>query len=311
MKYLLCSLLMLAGLSVRSQAPTKPAVYQEGIVSTNLSERDMAISPDGNEMYYTIQSGMGVFSTIVVMKKKGNGWTAPEIAPFSGMFSDLEPAFNHDGSKLFFCSNRPTSGDQKKDYDIWVMDKSGAGWGYPRNLGPAVNTAADEYYPSVGKSGNIYFTAEYPEKGIGREDIHVSKWIDGSYQASAVLDTAVNSKMYEFNAFVSADESFIIFTSYGRKDDAGGGDLYISEKDASGQWMKARNMVELNSTRLDYCPYVSPDQKTLYFTSNRHDLMSSYKKPTTLDQLRKSYQGMLNGTDNLYWVSFESVRSKK
>src|SRR5205085_478096 len=161
------------------------------------------------------QSGLGVFSTILVRKKKGNNWSSPEVASFSGMFSDLEPAFNHDGSKLFFCSNRPTTGDQKKDYDIWVMDKSGSGWSTPRNLGPAINTSADEYYPSVGITGNLYFTAEYTDKAVGKEDIYVSKWVDGAYQASVALDTAVNSKVFEFNAFVSPDEKFIIFTSYG------------------------------------------------------------------------------------------------
>lgn len=311
MKHIFCVLSVLLSHYAISQAPATATIYREGSVSTGLSERDMAISPDGKEMYYTVQSGLGVFSAILVKRKQADGtWTAAEVAPFSGMFSDLEPAFNHDGSKLFFCSNRPLSGDQKKDYDIWVLERTGATWAAPRNLGSAINTTADEFYPSIARNGNLYFTAEYAEKGVGKEDIYLSKWVDGAYQASIALDTAVNSTAYEFNAFVSPDEEYIIFTSYGRKGDAGGGDLYISEKDATGRWMKARNLAQLNSPRLDYCPFVSHDQKTLFFTSNRHELQSSYKKPVTLDQLRKAYQGTLNGTDNIFWVSFESIRSR-
>ena len=304
--------LVLTAVNGFSQAPAVPAIYQEGTISTGLSERDMAISPDGSEMYYTMQSGSGVFSAILFKKKKADGsWSGAEVAPFSGMFSDLEPAFSHDGKSLFFCSNRPLTGDQKKDYDIWVMDRAGSGWSAPRNLGPVINTEANEYYPSVTRTGNLYFTAEYKDKGVGREDIYVSKWVNGAYETATPLDTAVNSKAYEFNAFVSPDEQFIIFTSYGRKDDSGGGDLYISQKNAAGQWTKARNLVQLNSPRLDYCPYVSPDQKVLYFTSNRHALQPSYKKSVTLDELKKTYQGTMNGTDNIYWVSFPDVLTLK
>jgi Tol biopolymer transport system component len=299
------SLLILAiALESFCQAPSTPMLFDDQL-NTNLQERDMAISPEGNEMYYTMQSGQGIFSTILVRKKEKSGkWGEPAVAPFSGKFSDLEPAFNHDGSKLFFCSNRPLSGDKKKDYDIWVIERSGAGWGSPQNLGPIVNTAADEFYPSIAMNGNLYFTAEYEGKGVGREDIYVSNWVNGAYTNATVLDTAVNSGTYEFNAFVSPDETFIIFTSYGRKDDTGGGDLYISQRGADGRWSKARNMKELNSTRLDYCPYVSKDQKILYFTSNRHTIAPSYATPVTISDLKKTYGGVLNGGDNIYWVTF-------
>lgn len=291
-----------------AQAPSSPALFLEDKFNSNLQERDMAISPDGKEMYYTLQSGQGVFSTILMRTKKSNGnWSEPSVAPFSGMFSDLEPAFSHDGRKLYFCSNRPLSGDKKKDYDIWVMERNGNVWGQPVNLGPVINTAADEFYPSVTRSGNLYFTAQYQGKGPGREDIYVARWSDGSYQTPVALDTMVNSKSFEFNAFVSPDEKFILFTSYGRKDDSGGGDLYISGKDAAGNWTKSRNLKQLNSTRLDYCPYVSPDGKTLYFTSNRHALRDTYQKPVTLAELQKAYRGSLNGSDNIYWVSFAEV----
>jgi Tol biopolymer transport system component len=309
MRIILALVLLHFGSSALAQAPSSPALFMAEQFNSNLQERDMAISPDGNEMYYTLQSGQGIFSAILVRTRKSNGtWSEPSVAPFSGMYSDLEPAFSHDGRKLYFCSNRPLSGDKKKDYDIWVMERSGNSWGTATNLGVAINTPADEFYPSVAANGNLYFTAQYQGRGAGREDIYVARWSDGAYLEPVALDTMVNSKAFEFNAFVSPDEKFILFTSYGRKDDSGGGDLYISEKDASGNWTRARNLKQLNSPRLDYCPYVSPDGKTLYFTSNRHSLPNSYAKAVTLNELQKAYRGALNGSDNVYWVSLEFVK---
>jgi len=33
------------------------------------------------------------------------------------------------------------------------------GWSKAENLGTAINTEADEFYPSIARNGNLYFTA--------------------------------------------------------------------------------------------------------------------------------------------------------
>jgi hypothetical protein len=127
------------------------------------------------------------------------------------------------------------TGNTIKDFDIWYVEKKDSKWDEPKNLGETVNSSTDEYYPSIALSGNLYFTAAY-KNSVGKEDIYVSILENGKYATPVPLDTAVNSKTFEFNAFVSPDEQFIIFTSYGRKDGKGRGDLYMSTKDASGKW---------------------------------------------------------------------------
>ncbi|MBL0741810.1 TolB family protein [Chryseolinea lacunae] len=291
-----------------SAVPATSTLFLEGVVSTNLNERDMAISPDGLEMFYTLEANQNAFSAIVRRHKTANNtWSAPEVASFSGQFSDLEPAFTADGKKLFFSSNRPLTGIKTKDFDIWVVEKQRDGsWSVPKNLGAPVNTSANEFYPSPATSGNLYFTAEY-ERGVGKEDIYVSAGQGGTYGPSVALDTAVNSKLWEFNAFVSPDEKFIVFTSYGRKDDQGGGDLYISLRDTSGKWLPAKNLAAFNSPRLDYCPFVSFDQKAFFFTSGRHTILAAHEKAIGYAALLKAYTGVSNGSENIYWVSFESM----
>jgi len=316
MKYLFTVLLLALISVVNGQSklelkspPAEVALLAEGFVSTSMNERDFALSPDGNEIYFTISTPQSTLQTIVFSRKdKSGNWSKPEVVSFAGKFSDLEPAFSADGKKLYFASNRPLEGDQPKDFDIWVAERNTNGWGEPKNVGTSVNTTSDEFYPSIANSGNLYFTAQYKD-GVGREDIFLSTWKNGVYEKPVALDTAVNSKGYEFNAFVDPDENFILFTGYGRKDDTGRGDLYMSVKDANGKWLPSRNIKFLNSTKLDYCPHVSSDKKILFFTSERSTLPVAFESPANYDQIRKTYQNTLNGTGNIYWVSFEKVMS--
>lgn len=290
-----------------SSPPIELELLGAGFISTAINERDFAISPDGMEIFYTISTPKSTFQTIVFSKKIKGEWSKPRVPSFAGKYSDLEPAFSADGKTLYFASNRPLSGDQIKDFDIWKVTRQGDTWSEPTNLGNVINTTTDEFYPSVAKNGNLYFTATY-KGGPGREDIYQSVFKDNSYQRPMPLDTAVNSKFYEFNAFVDPDEQYIIFTSYGRKDDAGGGDLYLSQKNEKGQWMPAVNLKSINSKQLDYCPYVSPDGKSLFITSERHNL------PIYFNQQRASYQDIVNsstqlqnGTGNIYWIDFSNL----
>jgi len=296
------------GILFGKKPPAKPELFGKGIISTNLYERDMALSPDGSEIYYTLQSPLGVFSTIMYMRKNSSGqWSVPKVAPFSGHYSDMEPAFRADGKAIFFVSNRPLQGDSVKDFDIWRVEKKGQDWSAPVNLGLPVNTTGNEFYPSIASNGNLYFTANYP-KGKGKEDIYVARWENNRYADPISLDSGVNSSLYEFNAFVSREEDYLIFTSYGRKDDQGRGDLYISFRAANGSWNPAHNLAIINSDRLDYCPFVSFDKKIFFFTSERNALKPYYgPAQADLKSLKESYNGIMNGQGNLYWISMESL----
>ncbi len=288
--------------------PNVPMLYSEININTEFRERDFALSPDGTEIFYTLQSPKGNFQTIIYLKKDAKGkWSQPEVALFSGEFTDMEPAFTTGGEKLFFASNRPVTGTSIKDFDIWYVEKKDNKWGQPKNMGEPVNSTSNEFYPSVSINGNLYFTTT-GRKSNGGEDIYVSVLNNGKYADALPLDTAVNSVADEFNAFVSPDEQFIIFSSYGRKDDKGGGDLYMSKKNAEGKWMPAKNLVLLNSDKLDYCPFVSFDRQCLFFTSERSVLQNSFQgTPATYSRLIKEYSSVLNGGGNIYWVSFDEV----
>jgi len=287
----------------------KVTLFAEDIVSTRNNERDMTISPDGTEIYFTV-SGPSKH-TIVYTKRVAESWSPIKTAPFSGNYSDLEASFSPDGSRIYFASNRPLdSTGEIKDFDIWYVEREGRGWSEPVNIGPAINTESNQYYPSVASNGNLYYTSTDP-KSIGLEDIFISRPVDGQYADYENIGTMINSDKYEFNAFIAPDESYIVFTSYGRDDGLGGGDLYISRKDKNGQWQKAVNLGEkINSPDgLDYCPFVTRDNKYFFFTSNRKSQAEYSVKPESYRTIVGYMERPGNGWDDIYWINLSEVEN--
>lgn len=281
-------------------------IFAPSIISTPLNERDLAISTDGKELMYTLNTNDNTRRAIVIVRLTGNRVDSKSIAPFSGTYADIEPAYSPDGQKLFFASSRPLyAGDTTVDYNIWYSERINNQWSAEAHpIRGKVNTDEDEFYPSVTTNGNLYYTAAY-KNGVGREDIYVSMPTEGVYSEPTPLNTNVNTAAFEFNAYVSPDEQVIIFSSYGRADDMGGGDLYLSTKDASGHWSKSRNAgPAINSNKLDYCPFIDFRHSAFYFTSNRLPVLKGTMDLQTLEQ---AAGGLLNGQGNLYVVDLNAL----
>ena len=68
---------------------------------------------------------------------------------------------------------------------------------------------------------------------------------------------------------MAPDESYLIYCST-RDGGYGRGDLYISFKNAQGEWTDAVNMgAAINTKHYEYCPFVTKDGKYLFYTSNQ------------------------------------------
>ena len=311
----MCSLLLV--IHGKSQSLTYPGnelpadtvkLFAKGILSDGLSNRDFTISPSGDEIFFTLQGQRFSSSTILYMRKQNGKWSSPEVAPFAGMYKDLEATFTADGKTIFFSSNRPA--DDKRstdDFDIWKVEKTNGGWGKPQHLDSNVNSGKDEFYPSLTENGDLYFTVE-ADYGKGKEDIVMCAFKDGAYQKPVSMPEAINSDGYEFNAFVDPDGQYILFTGYGRKDDLGRGDIYISKKDANGNWLPAEHLpAGINSADLDYCPWVSWDKKILFFTSNRGNKALTVHGKQTYNELKTLLGSAGNGLDDVYWIKFTPI----
>jgi hypothetical protein len=277
-------------------------LFAADIISTRLNDRDMAISDDGNEIYYSVTFPDNSLMAIVGLKIVKEHWIGPEVVSFSGVYNDIEPFLSPGGDKLFFSSNRPiNASDTLEDFDIWFVERVNGEWTNPVNAGRPVNSLRNEFYPAVCTNGNLYFTGSIAGTK-GAEDIFLSEFKDEVYQVPVSLETTINSELYEFNAYVSPDEQLIIFSSYGRPDGFGGGDLYFSHKDGSGNWTVARNLGPLiNSDKLDYCPFPDFKRGIFYFTSNRNNKMPLSGR--TLAEIHNLANQVLNGQGNIFRIN--------
>ena len=228
-------------------------------------------------------------------------WQRPQVAPFSGQYSDLEPFFEPGTNRLWFASSRPLPGETVAgDFNLWVVDYLDDGWGVPVPVN-GLSGPGDEFYPSVTAGGAVYFTARR-DGGIGDEDIYravPAPELPEGWRVE-VVGPNVNSPGPEFNAFVNAGETLLLFSSV-REGDLGGGDLYVSFREPGGVWSPARALpAPLNSPRLDYCPFMTTDGRQLFFTSQR--LAERPPAPWTWDELVTFERSQENGRDSIYWV---------
>lgn len=301
----------LKGEYIGQPAPgNKAELFAPGVISTGIQNRDIAITPDGNEIYTCAIVGNFNYTKIIVTKNINGSWSKPELASFSRniRYKDIEPAISPDGSKFYFVSNRPDSASGKFDdnWDIWVMDRIEDGWSDPVNLGAPVNTAANEFFPSVTNSGSIYFNRNDVE--TREEFIFKSELIDGKYSEAEKLPGNVNCGRARYNAFVSPDESYIIVPVYGMEDSFGGTDYYIVYHNSDDQWSDPINLGEkINSAAgKEWSPYVTRDGKYFFFMSQKlNDSINNEKIDYKfLIDLHNSPE---NGDTDIYWIKADFI----
>jgi Tol biopolymer transport system component len=242
--------------------------FLSGIISKDSLDFNAAFSPDGKSFYFT-RSEKGKLK-IYLTHYDGQKWIDPVRASFvESDYSEADPAFAPDG-KLYFISNRPKDqSDTLPDYDIWrVAPLTDGNWSTPENV-MNVNSDSSEFYVSFTEEGSLYFSSSR-KGGYGEEDIYMSRWVNNQYASPENLGPVINSEKSEYDPFISPAGDFIVFTSSGRSDTFGAGDLYCSKLNSKRAWLPAINLGETFNTKTrDYCPYLSPDSRYFFYSSEK------------------------------------------
>lgn len=311
--FLLSITLFTFGFTVVNAQTVNPFLLE--IISQYPNVRDVAISANGSEVYFSVQGYQGELSTIVTVNLINGKYTKPQVANFSGKYHDLEPFLSPDGLRLYFSSDRPSdnTSNELKDYDIWYVERKTLKeeWGKAINIGAPINTKDNEFYPSVTLSNNLYFTCD-GMMSKGKDDIFMSEYKNGKYELPFSLNDSINSIGYEFNAFVAPDESFLLYTCYNKDGGFGSGDLYISFKNKENQWTKSQNLGKaINSNMMDYCPFVDTKTGILCFTSKRNAVKKQLENKQTLEEVLKEMNVYDNGLSRLYQVDISHIIKSK
>ena len=192
------------------------------------------------------------------------------------------PVITIDGSRLYFTGSDRRDGIGGED--IYYSDLVDGQWQEPKNLGAPFSTKEDDAINSISADGNILVLfGNYKGAFGGGDNFYAEKTATG-WSAIKPFPKPVNSIYWDCDGFLTADGKAFLFTSdrkggvgefqrggsffHGEYD--GNTDIYVSLKTDSG-WSKPINLgLQINTPFSERSPFLHPDGKTLYFSSDGH-----------------------------------------
>lgn len=146
------------------------------------------------------------------------------------------------------------------------------------NLGDKMNTIYPDYVPVISADEEILiFTARRPnstggeiefETGHYYEDIYISQKSDGDWTNPEKMGFGINTDQHDACIGLSPDgQKLFIYRSNQGSELAG--DIYVSDLKGN-EWSEPKKMPSpINSDNWEPSASITPDEKTIYFTSNR------------------------------------------
>ena len=177
------------------------------------------------------------------------------------------PAISFDGNTLVYTERRGIS--NVIFYSIKERDK----WQVPMEITSQLNAGEDCSSSSLNSNG----TELYLYKNDNFDgNIYVSNLVDGAWTPIKKLNKNINTKYFESHAAISSDGKKLYFTS-NREGGQGGLDIYVSEKDATGDWGIATNLgSSINTVYNEETPFITRNDSVLYFSSEGNTNMGGY-----------------------------------
>lgn len=149
----------------------------------------------------------------------------------------------------------------------------------PKNMGSAINSALDEYFPAITADDQTFFYTRNNRTEVValQEDFLVSKKVNGAWAPSVPLGNGINTSGNEGAPSISADGQLLFFIAceereggYGNaRKGLGSCDIFYTQK-VGNNWSQPYNLgSDVNSVYWETQPSFSADGKTIYFVSNR------------------------------------------
>lgn len=232
------------------------------IVSNNAVHGLIAVTPDGNEVYWIFIPPDFIKHppAINVIKQVNGSWIKPEIAELSKGYGAINISLSPDGKKFYFDSNRPwpdswgrqPASNKIESYKTWYVERTGSGWGEPKLLDQKINQNLRGV--SVTNAGTLY------THGIKRSRIN-----SGQYTRWEMLHSPLNIGIIPGgNPFISPEENYILFNA--KWPGKFGYGIFVSYRTRDDRWTQPVNLLEkVNASRGGSQPSVTPDGKYLFY----------------------------------------------
>lgn len=237
----------------------------------------IAFSPDSTVIYYSELDKYPVtVSRLKYYKYSDNKWNGP-FNLFEGL---IAPTLSITGDTMYL-QKFPVTDIRETYFSV----KTGATWGTPKRI--LIKLGFTHNF-QVTNNGNIHVLTN-TETGIGGTDW--SKLIVKGNDTSVVsLGLPINTAGNDGDYYVAKDESYMILNC-----DQGGGNwgLFVTYKKKDETWTKPKNLGRaINFGASSWGPYVTPDNKYLFFTAGISGYSDTYtywmRFDGLLDSLKKT-----------------------
>jgi len=165
---------------------TSSIPFQYNEIGSSIISAHLAYN--GSVLYFSSnrQGGFGGYDLYVSHLEKGK-WSLPQnlggIINTAG--NEISPYFE-DG-KLYFSSDEHIG---LGGYDIFFTRVNDGLWQLPINLGHGINSPADEYFPAINQSGELFYTSN-KLGGRGANDIYMAIEIDVEADVPMLADNVL------------------------------------------------------------------------------------------------------------------------
>lgn len=230
--------------------PTRPQPFSVEI-NSQLHEGPVSFDRTGNKLYFSRNNQKAGMSKAdskgrVQMKlyeaDKGYfDWENLRELPFNGdEFSCMHPALSPDSKKLFFASDMPGG---YGGMDLYVVERRGAAWMPPINLGPDINTNKNEVFPFIHESGALFFASD-GHAGYGGLDLFMIDLSLPDWSEVVNLGPPFNSTQDDLSLILLPNGKRGFFAS-NREGGAGKDDIYLFEAPGGIKGIKPPQPVEV------------------------------------------------------------------
>ncbi len=216
-----------------------------GNLNTEENEGAQTISQDGKMLIFTgcnMQDGQGSCDLYFSYLTK-NGWgeriNLGRI--INTEYWESQPSLSPDKRALYFAARDP-SGFGGSDLFVSYLQPNGS-WGTPRNMGPEINTSADESCPFIHADNQTFYFTSSGHQGYGGTDLFfLRKQADGNWSKPQNLGYPVNTIDDEGSLVIASDGKTAYYASDGA-DSRGGLDIYsfelpVPDRPSKTLWVK-------------------------------------------------------------------------
>ncbi len=186
-------------------------------------------------------------------------------SPINSEYTEYNPVVMADESMMAYTALRPDPRRPREVVEnIFISYKNNGKWSEPK----ALDVQTKSNIGTAGLSPDGRQMIIFISTGNNTGSLYTIDKVGDKWSNPSPLGNNINSGYLETTASITPDGKTIYFAS-NRRGGMGGMDLYKVEKQANGSWGPAQNLgPEINTSDNEDAPFIHPNGKTLFFTSD-------------------------------------------